>query len=500
MKPWNAHRRLLLFLLFVFGSGASSRAEVTLPSVWSDHVVVQRGLPVHVWGKAEAGEQVTVQFRGASASTAANSLGRWELYLPPGDAGGPFTMEVQGENNIVLADILVGDVWIASGQSNMEFSTKEVVRADQELKDAQQPTIRLFHVEKRSSDFPQEDVVTKGWMLCSPEAVVDFSAVAYFFARNIQADQHVPIGLMEADWGGTPGESWVSLKGLTSDGTLMPAWNTWAEMSEHQPDALLEQANQERERKAAVAAGKPEPSFPWHPELRSWLPGGAFNGMIAPLVKFPIRGALWYQGESNAGVERSFYYERLFRTLIQDWRTRWAEGDFPFLFVQLASFTTSPDNKWPELREAQRHTLSLNNTGMAVAIDLGDHTNIHPKNKQEVGLRLSLVARALAYGEKLEYSGPLYRNKMVEQQAIRLYFDHAASGLVAHGDALTGFEIAGADGEFVSAQAQIDGDTVVVSSEAVKGPEHVRYAWASDPSGNLYNKDGLPASPFTSFP
>jgi sialate O-acetylesterase len=305
---------------------------------------------------------------------------------------------------------------------------------------------------------------------------------------------------MESDWGGTPGESWVSLKGLSSDGSLMPAWSTWAEMSEHQPEAILEEAGQERERKAALAAGNPEPSFPWHPELRSWLPGGNFNGMIAPLVKFPIRGALWYQGESNAGIERSYYYERLFRTLIQDWRARWAEGDFPFLFVQLASFTTSPDNKWPELREAQRHTLSLNRTGMAVAIDLGDHTNIHPKNKQEVGRRLSLAARALAYGEQLEYSGPLYRNKMIEGHAIRLYFDHAASGLVAHGDALTGFEIAGADGKFVSAQAQIEGETVVVSSPVAEDPVNVRYAWASDPDCNLYNKDGLPASPFTSLP
>ena len=500
MKTWNLPLKLLLSVLLVFGLGVSSRAEVALPSVWSDHVVVQRGLPVHVWGKAAAGEQVTVRFRNATATTVANDLGRWELYLPPGQAGGPFPMEIQGTNRIVLPDVLVGDVWIASGQSNMEFDTKGVLNAEQELKDAQQPAIRLFHVEKRSSDFPQEDVLTKGWTLCSPETVADFSAVAYFFARNIQADQHVPIGLMEADWGGTPGESWVSLKGLSSDGSLMPAWNAWAEMSEHQPDALLEQANEQRERAAALAEGKPEPAFPWHPELRSWLPGGAFNGMIAPLVKFPIRGAVWYQGESNANVERSFYYERLFRTLIQDWRARWAEGDFPFLFVQLANFTTSPDNKWAELREAQRHTLSVNKTGMAVAIDIGDHTNIHPKNKQEVGRRLSLAARALAYKEPLEYSGPLYRNKMIEGQTVRLFFDHVSKGLAAHGDALTGFEIAGADGKFVSAEGRIDGETIVVSAALVKDPVNARYGWASDPQCNLYNKDGLPASPFTTLP
>ena len=305
MKPLHSSLKLLLSLASVLCFSMSGLAEITLPSVWSDHAVVQRGLPVHLWGSAGAGEQITVRFRNATASTAADSLGRWELYLPPGDAGGPFAMEIQGTNRIVLSDILVGDVWIASGQSNMEFRTKDVIHADEELKDAQQPTIRLFHVEKGSSDFPQEDVIATGWKPASPETVGDFSAVAYFFARNIQADQHVPVGLMEADWGGTPGESWVSLRGLTSDGSLMPAWSSWAEMSEREPEALLERAHEEQERKAARDGGRPEPSFPWHPELRSWLPAGTFNGMIAPLVKFPIRGALWCQGESNASPERS---------------------------------------------------------------------------------------------------------------------------------------------------------------------------------------------------
>jgi sialate O-acetylesterase len=499
MNKFSARNCIVFSTVLVFMFSHVCAGEVSLPSLWSDHVVVQRDLPVRVWGMAAPGEQVSIHFRNATASASADKYGQWEIDLAPGGAGGPFTMEVEGTNKIVLSDILVGDVWLASGQSNMEFGTKGVIHAEEELKAAEQPRIRLFHVEKRSSDFPQEDVVTKKWALCTPETIGDFSAVAYFFARNIQTDQHVPIGLIEADWGGTPAETWTSLKALSKDASLMPAWDTWADMSENEPMALLVRAHEERERKEALAAGKPEPAFPWHPELRSWLPGGTFNGMIAPLAKFRIRGFLWYQGESNAGVERSFYYDRLLRTLIQDWRTRWNEGDIPFLFVQLANFTTSPDGKWPELREAQRRTLSVNQTGMAVTIDIGDPDNIHPKNKQEVGRRLSLAARALAYHEPLEYSGPLYRTQMRKGNGIQIYFDHAASGLTAKGGELTGFEIAGKSGKFVPAQASIDGETVFVSSPQVEEPAAVRYAWSSNPQCNLYNKENLPASPFTTL-
>jgi len=321
--------------------------------------------------------------------------------------------------------------------------------------------------------------------------------VAYFFGRKILEDQHVPIGLIEADWGGTPAETWTSLTASSSDGSLLPVWGTWAKMSEDQPAAILEQARETQQRKDALATGKPAPEFPWHPELRSWLPGGTFNGMIAPLVSFPIRGVIWYQGESNAGADRAYYYDRLFRTLIADWRYRWAEGNFPFLFVQLANFITSPDSKWPELREAQRRTLSVSNTGMAVAIDIGDPNNIHPKNKQEVGRRLSLAARALAYHEKLEYSGPMYRTKMRQGNSIRIYFDHAETGLRVKGSAITGFEIAAIDGKFHSAEAHIDGETVVVWSAEVDNPIEVRYGWSGNPQCNLYNKADLPASPFS---
>ena len=249
----------------------------------------------------------------------------------------------------------------------------------------------------------------------------------------------------------------------------------------------------------AKAEGKPAPGRPWAPNQDNcWQPAGLFNAMIAPLTRFPIRGAIWYQGESNAGPERAPLYAHLFQTMIQDWRRAWGQGDFPFLFVQIANFKTGPDAMWPEVRDAQRQTLSLANTGMAVTIDIGEATNIHPLNKQDVGLRLALAAEAISYGEKIEYSGPLFRQATVEGKEMRVWFDHAASGLKAKGDAVQGFEVAGATGKFVEAQARIEGATVVVSAMSVIEPRRVRYAWKDVPDCNLFNGENLPASPFRS--
>jgi sialate O-acetylesterase len=474
-----------------------SSAQVILPTLWADHAVVQRDQPVHVWGRATPGERVTVKFRGMTGFAATDELGQWRVDLPPASAGGPFAMEIEGTNRLTLNDLMVGDVWVASGQSNMEFATRNAMHADAELKKADHPDIRLFHVEKVSSDYPQYDVKTKGWASATPDSVADFSAVAYFFSTEIQADQKVAIGLIEADWGGTPAETWTSQRALSADGSLMAAWSTWAEMTEKEQQSELTSKHEEVLKAEALAAGKPAPEQPWHPELRSFLPGGAFNGMIAPLTQFPIRGVIWYQGESNAGKERSFYYARLFRTLIEDWRGRWAQGDFPFLFVQLANFETSPDAKWPDLRDAQRRTLSVANTAMASAIDIGTPKNIHPTNKQEVGHRLALAARFIAYRETLEYSGPLFETTMTEGDAIRVLFSHTSEGLKVNGTTLTGFEVAGADGVFTAASARVDGNAVVVSAAGVPHPMEVRYGWAGNPTCNLYNGAGLPASPFT---
>jgi sialate O-acetylesterase len=479
---------------------APALADVKLPAIIASHMVVQRDVPWHIWGTATPGETVSVTFRGASLTTIADASGHWNVDLAPGAAGGPFEMQVRGENAIKLSDILVGDVWLASGQSNMEFSMKQVKNAEAELVAANRPRIRLFHVHRTSSDYPLEDASADPWTACSPESVADFSAVAYFFGKEVQEHQNVPLGLIESSWGGTPAEAWTSLGAFSANASFMPILAAYSKMADAEPAWLIERARQDRETEAAKAAGKEVPYFPWHAELKSWAPAGDYNGMIAPLTRFPIRGVIWYQGESNTDPVRAPLYESSLATLIQDWRQQWGEGDFPFLIVQIANFKTEPDAMWPEVREAQRKVLALRNTGLAVTIDIGDPVNIHPTNKQEVGHRLALAARAIAHSEKIEYSGPLYRQVTHEDHSLRVWFDHAASGLVAEGGVLKGFEIAGPDRHFVPADAYTDGATVVVSSAQVPSPEYVRYDWASSPEGNLYNKDVLPASPFESQP
>lgn len=489
-------------LLAVF-SAALSLADVRLPALLADHMVVQRGMPVHVWGHASPGEAVTVAFRGASASAVADDIGAWSLYLPPAQPGGPFEMEVRGANTIRLTDVLVGDVWVASGQSNMEFAVKDSVGGEAEVAAANHPRIRLLHVQNSVADHPLDDVVVKHpWRPCSPETVSDFSAVAYYFGRDLYQRDSTPIGLIESSWGGTPAESWTSLRALSADAALMPVFAEWSKMA----DALIAvKARRERQLarwQEAVAKAKQEgrtpPSRPWQAnDSGEWVPASLFNAMIAPLTPFAIKGVIWYQGEGNATNERADLYHRLFGTMIQDWRRAWGIGDFPFLFVQLANFKTAASARWPEIREAQRKTLSLANTAMAVTIDIGDPVDIHPKNKQGVGQRLALAARSFA-GSASEASGPLFRQAVPEAGSMRVWFDHTGSGLKAKAGVVTGFEVAGADRVFVPAEASIEGRTVVVSSPSVKAPSFVRYGWKDNPDATLYNGEGLPASPFRS--
>ena len=466
-------------------------------------MVLQRGLPIHIWGHAAPGENVTVAFRQATASTTADDIGRWSLYLGPSEAGGPYELEVKGANTVRLRDVLVGDVWVASGQSNMEFAVKEAVNGGAEIAAANFPKIRLMHVRNSVADHPIDDADLKHpWRACSPETVSDFSAVAYFFGRDLHQRNGVPVGLIDTSWGGTPADSWTSLKALSADAALMPVFAEWSKMTEVLTAVRTRREAQLAKWEQAVAAAKAEgrtpPGRPWQAnDGGEWAPSSLFNAMIAPLTPYPIRGAIWYQGESNASRERSPLYARLFGAMIEDWRRAWGVGDFPFLFVQLANFKTGPTSKWPELREAQLQTLALRNTGMAVTIDIGNPTDIHPKNKQDVGKRLALAARALE-GEKLEWSGPLFRQATPEGGAMRVWFNHVGGGLTVHGDSLKGFEVAGADGKFVEASARIDGATVVTSNPAVATPVYVRYAWADNPDATLYNADGLPASPFRS--
>ena len=475
-----------------------ARAEVTLPSLLADHMVVQRGLPVHVWGMAAQHESVSVTFRGETKSIAADELGRWSLYLSPGEAGGPFQMVVKAANSIELNDVLVGDVWVASGQSNMEFPMTELNNSEAEIAAAKYPKIRIFRVKHRPSDFPRSDAEATTWALCTPEDVGDSSAVAYYFARDLYQKMNIPFGLIETFWGGTPAESWTSLHTLSGDAALMPVFASRAKTLDAEESVALRVEQEEHDYQQAAAQakaeGKPEPGRRWHPDFAAWAPSALFNGMIAPLTHFPIRGVIWYQGEANSG-ERAPLYAHLFQSMINDWRRAWDEGDFPFLFVQIANWNTEPDGRWPEVRDAQRQALALRNTGMAVTIDIGDSVDIHPKNKLDVGLRLARAARAITYGEKVEWSGPLYRQLTREDHALRVWFDHAA-GMTAKGGPLAGFEVAGADGKYVAADAKIEGASVVISSSTVSEPVSVRYAWAPNPTCNLVNKEGLPASPF----
>jgi sialate O-acetylesterase len=486
---------------------ASVSAQVTLPKVLSDHMVVQRDLPVHVWGMAQPGEQVSVTFRGETKSATATKLGRWSVYLKPGAAGGPFEMAVKGvigsgisqiESPVTIHDILVGDVWVASGQSNMQFAMKDASTAAADLPKADNPKIRLLIVDDKAADFPQDDVSTTGWASSSPESAKAFSAVAWYFAREIEQREHVPVGVIDSSWGGTPAEAWTRLTALGQDAQIASLFTVRGKMVDDANDTALAIKDEQRQREEAKAQGKPEPQFPWHPVLESYGPGYLWNAMIAPLTPFPIRGAIWYQGEANAGGDRFPYYDRVMRDMIEDWRREWGIGPFPFYYVQLANWITDPISNWADVRNQQVRTLGERNTAMAVTIDVGNPNDIHPTDKATVGHRLALAARALNYGEReLEYSGPVFRQATMEGSAIRAWFDHA-KGLTAKGGDVTSVEVAGADGKYFGAKASVEGETIVASSADVPNPVAIRYGWASNPQCNLYNSDGLPASPFIS--
>ena len=497
MTKSTRHGLAAALLALVAGTG---RAEVALPALLGEHMVAQREVPLHLWGQAAPGERVTATFRGESRSAAADDLGRWSLSLAPSAAGGPFSLTVRASNTIRLDDVWVGDVWVAAGQSNMEFTLDAAEGAATEIPQANQPEIRFLRTTRRTSGFPLADVATEGWTVCTPQSAPKVSAVAYFFARHVREHHPVPIGLVEASWGGTPLAAFTPLTTIASDAALLPTLLHWSRTADARATTLLELEKERRDLEAAGdrarAQGQPPPPAPWHPDFDAWAPAAIYNAMVAPLTPFAIRGVIWYQGESDASPERAPVYARLFQAMIRDWRRAWGVGDFPFLFVQLASWTAGPGNAWPELREAQREALALANTGMAVAIDVGHPTDIHPRDKKTVGTRLALAARALAYGERLEYSGPLFRQVTSEGEGLRVYFDHA-EGLTTRGGApVAGFEVAGGDGRYSPAEARIEGATLVVSSAAVAAPRSVRYGWADNPRVSLYNAAGLPASPF----
>lgn len=495
------------------------QAEVRLHGLFSDNMVLQQGMPVAVWGWADEGEQVTVQFRRQRHSTVAKG-GRWQVRLAPLQAGGPDELRVTGKNTLVLRNVLVGEVWIASGQSNMEWPLRATVNGPADIAASANPALRLYTVPKLRADTPADNVAA-AWEVCGPGSVSNFSAVAYYFGRDLHRALGVPVGLIHTSWGGSPAEVWMSQAVLEADPEyrreVLDGYTTQLARFE---EALARFIKEEEE---AKAAGKP---FTRRRPPTPWKPACLYNGMIAPLIPFAFRGVIWYQGESNAG--RAWQYRRLFPDLIRNWRRDWGQGDFPFLLVQLAPFRDikpePAESDWAELREAQLlATKLLPKVGLAVITDVGDEKDIHPQNKEPVGARLALAARGIAYKQRVVYSGPIFKRMRVKGQKAILSFDHVDGGLVALparqadvqklrggqpvswtysaatgklSQPLVGFAIAGLDRKFVWADAVIEGDTVVVSHPSVRQPVAVRYGWADYPVVNLGNAAGLPASPF----
>lgn len=615
--------------------------QVSLSKVFSHNMVLQRDIRIPIWGKAEQGATIVVSMGKLSATTVADRHGSWKVYLPECKAGGPYVLTVTEKGRphtvIQIKNVLIGDVWIASGQSNMEWPVQQTMDASNEIAKAVFPKIRFLIVPQKIALTPKDDIAGGDWQVCDSTTVGKYSAVAYYFSRKLHQDHKVPIGIIQTAWGGTPIEAWTSreqllkypfskaavqnidtlnemsfvndsleqvrrwdivydAKNSISDTFAKPTYNAafwpqvnmpgtlsdfgigaydgmmwfrktinippsfsskaltiaighpemnytlyfngqilaksvWHSMNKNEfsiPAHLLQNGDNVIALRVAMLWGgggiKPpaedlyltdgetkislagtwafkkeaEPPFPVIHEFQHY-PAFIFNAMVQPLMPYGIKGAIWYQGESNAWA--AYHYRTLFPMLINDWRSRWKQGDFPFLFVQLANFkkkvTAPAESDWAELREAQAMTLSLPNTGMACTIDIGEADNIHPLNKQEVGFRLALQANKIAYGQKIVAAGPTYKSYQVESNKIRIRFANAKGGLqAADNKAITGFAIAGANKKFYWANATIDGNTVMLQSDKVPTPVAVRYAWADNPECNLVNKEGLPAVPF----
>jgi sialate O-acetylesterase len=490
---------------FARRADAAPAGPLVLPSSIADGAVLQRDVELTLRGHASPGQTVSVAVAGRQAQCAAAPDGTWSLRLPPLDTGGPHEMEIRvGGQATVLQNLLVGDVWLCSGQSNMETPVWAALNAEEEIRAADWPRIRLFRTARTVAQELQPDVEGH-WAACTPETVAGFSAVGYYFGRELHRELDVPIGLIDSSWSGTPAESWVSMPALLANPAFADIVARYDDAVARAPEAArqyqLDMADWQVAADAAAGRGEPAPPQPEPPmgAGNPWLPSGLYNTMIAPLAPYALRGAIWYQGESN--TDRAYQYRELLPALIADWRRTWAQGDFPFLIVQLANYMAlqtvpAEQSPWAELREAQAMTLAVPNTAMAVTIDIGDADDIHPKNKQEVGRRLALAALATVYGRDLTYSGPAYESMAVDGPEVVLRLTHVDGGLVAKGDVLRGFALAGEDRQFRWADARIEGNTVVLSSDAVPAPVAARYSWANNPVGNLYNAAGLPAGPF----
>ncbi len=487
-----------ILILSLTALAPSLRADVKLPAIFSDHAVLLSGASVPIWGWADAGEKVEVSFAGQTKSATPDAKGKWMVRLDALKADAkPQELTVKGKNSLTVQDVLVGEVWLGSGQSNMALRVSQANDFEKEKGAADLPQVRMFTVASGPSAKAEEDC--KGsWAVCSPETVGSFSATLYFFGREIHKELSVPTGLIHSSVGGTPIESWISpeVQPASPAQGKKPAADTKAEGLKAKREQALE-----KRKKAAKTPAEADKLAPQTPPVAAVKPnnkggvGGLFNGKIAPLIPYAIRGGLWYQGEANTAEGKGQLYQRQLTLLVTDWRKRWG-SEFPFAWVQLPNFKR-PGNGWPLVREAMLKTLTLPKTGMAITIDIGEETNIHPKNKQEVGRRLSLWALGEVYGKKVpSISGPLPAGYEVKGEKIVLKFSHTDGGLAAKSGELRGFMIAGSDKQWKPATATIAGDTVIVSNPEIAKPVAVRYAWQDWPDCNLFNGAGLPASPF----
>ncbi|HEX4149381.1 MAG TPA: sialate O-acetylesterase [Pirellulales bacterium] len=486
--------------------GSSVQAEITLPALFSDHMVIQAGAAVPIWGWAAAGETISVSTGPQSLTTQAQADGSWRVTLEKMPSGTVLAITCRAANTVTIQDALVGEVWLCSGQSNMEMPVKRARDAEREQAAARFPQLRVFKVERQTSLTPLARCAGH-WVVCSPETAGDFSATAFYFGRELHTTQGMPIGLIVSAWSGSAIEAWTSREAQETQAPLRELLATWDSKDRAYTDEIAAREKDAYQRARAQwqaslrelrAAGKPAPKAPRPPRdpHTDWHhPAVLFNGMIAPLIPFSLRGAIWYQGESNALTDdSSALYARQLPLLIDDWRRRWGQGDFPFAWVQLP-FISNKTVHWARMRESMRQTLSTPQTGMAVTIDLGEPRLLHPKNKQDFAHRLALWARANVYGAPLKWSGPLPAEHWTRGQEIVVRFQHAA-GLRAQDGELRGFEIAGDDHRFLPAQARIEGELVIVSSPDVAQPAAARYSWSNLPDGNLINSADLPASPF----
>ncbi|GAB4138606.1 MAG: sialate O-acetylesterase [Planctomycetaceae bacterium] len=497
-----------ILLMVTFSTDAV--ADVQLPAIFSDNMVLQRNQSIPIWGWAEPAEKITVSLGKQTKTVVTGGSGVWRLTLDALPAGGPWTMTVSGKNKLIVKNIFVGEVWICSGQSNMAMQVSRCKDFPQEQASAKYPKIRMFTVSRATSVAPAADCNGR-WTICSPQTVGGFSATAYFFGRKLHRELGVPVGLINTSWGGTPVEAWTSLQAQKANPAIAPVLMKWSKtIATYNPETVSRTylARLARWKKAAAKAkadGKRpprRPRRPVNPKTSQHRPANLFNGMINPLIPYGIRGAIWYQGEHNASREFPHLYQTQLTTMITDWRRRWKQGDFPFLFVQLPNFRTPQKQPvepsgWVTVREAMLKTLTVPNTGMAITVDIGEAGDIHPKNKQDVGKRLALWALGTTYKKNIVYSGPIAKTHSVKNGRFTISFNHTGDGLKTRdGGEVKGFAIAGPDRKFVIAQAKIENGTVVVWSDAIKKPQAVRYSWAANPNGNLINSAGLPASPF----